>query len=565
MDNKEDEDYYHSLSRRELQDLCKKNGLPANRTKFELAKLLASCSQKKDVSLEPLEGRSSCLIDGWPCTSPVLISKPESELNPMRETNKGIQAADVDSMKPFTCSKAIGYDEISVSTMGVVRNDPTNNGKAEVYGCFNVESKETAGCSPLGSQCDYVGPKVKSKETSRFIEVRDCDQNLMGSTRSNGSGKIYSDIPTDSNFVSSNGVDMKLVPSFEFYVRSEEGINLFVDLNSGPSDWIHNLNNGVCIHPIVPNNKSWALHDDLRNFRGGEEEAKASVLKSKVVDIQNKRDSMFTSSSLSSIVRECRHVKADQHSEADRSSRSIAVMCKNTPVDVVGGIEDHNHMKKTICRSNFDSHCQLDMCTILSPQKSKKITLGTEVPLAPQVIAIDSHGRDPKSDGLKSLDSIRGNAMGALCGCSTSAADLFAMQLSEGASHSENISNLPYQNGGEPDLDIAVAVNDLPNEIERSTNCELDLNKCLCPISECLEERLQGRTNITNETVIPDCSQFDMLPRNCKRSHCSDSDGLQNKRQYRHDDDCKFPSILRNSKDLARDVYPRRSMRLVSK
>ncbi|PIA29701.1 hypothetical protein AQUCO_05800069v1 [Aquilegia coerulea] len=445
--------------------------------------------------------------------------------------------------------------------MGVVRNDPSNDGKTEGYGSFSVESKETAGYSPHGSQCDNVGPKVKSKETSRFIEVRDCNQNLMGSTRSNGLGNIYSDIPTNSNFVSSKAVDMKLAPSFEFHVRCEEGINLFVDLNSSPSDWIKNLNNGVCIHPVVPNNKSWALHDELRNFGNGEE-AKASFLDNKVVDINNKGDPMFTSSSLGSTVGEGNLVKADQHSAADRSLRSIAVPHNNTPLEVLGVIVDHNQMKSTVCGPNYHHHRRLDMCTKLSPQQSKKIGVGSEDPVDPKVIATASHGMGSKPDGLKSLDSIRGNARGALCGCSTSAADLMGMQSSEGASHSENISKLSYQNGGAPDSGFAVAVNDLQKEIERS-NCELDLNKCLDPISGYPEER--GRNNVTNETVSSECSQFDMRPRNRKRSHSLDSDGLQNKRQYRHDEDCKYPSILRNSKDLAREVYPRRSMRLVSK
>lgn len=41
MANKEDEGFYHSLSRKELQSLCKKYGLPANRSSSDMAKSLA--------------------------------------------------------------------------------------------------------------------------------------------------------------------------------------------------------------------------------------------------------------------------------------------------------------------------------------------------------------------------------------------------------------------------------------------------------------------------------------------------------------------------------------------
>jgi hypothetical protein len=38
--------------------------------------------------------------------------------------------------------------------------------------------------------------------------------------------------------------------SFQFFVASEEGINLFVDLNSAPSDWVHSLKGGICMSSV---------------------------------------------------------------------------------------------------------------------------------------------------------------------------------------------------------------------------------------------------------------------------------------------------------------------------
>jgi hypothetical protein len=42
MANKTNEDFYYNLSRKELQSLCKKYGLPANKSHSELATLLIS-------------------------------------------------------------------------------------------------------------------------------------------------------------------------------------------------------------------------------------------------------------------------------------------------------------------------------------------------------------------------------------------------------------------------------------------------------------------------------------------------------------------------------------------
>lgn len=38
--------------------------------------------------------------------------------------------------------------------------------------------------------------------------------------------------------------------SFQFFVTSDEGINLFVDLNSGPADWVLSLKDEICTNPV---------------------------------------------------------------------------------------------------------------------------------------------------------------------------------------------------------------------------------------------------------------------------------------------------------------------------
>lgn len=55
-------------------------------------------------------------------------------------------------------------------------------------------------------------------------------------------------------------------PSFEFHVRSEGGISLYVDLNSTPSDWGESLKKNVCITESSICTKSQGFHVDFGRF-----------------------------------------------------------------------------------------------------------------------------------------------------------------------------------------------------------------------------------------------------------------------------------------------------------
>lgn len=61
----------------------------------------------------------------------------------------------------------------------------------------------------------------------------------------------------ENDLASSDDMAVEVPPvSFQFYVRSEEGINLCVDLKSTPSDWISSLKDKVSIYQNVQNDKS---------------------------------------------------------------------------------------------------------------------------------------------------------------------------------------------------------------------------------------------------------------------------------------------------------------------
>lgn len=55
--------------------------------------------------------------------------------------------------------------------------------------------------------------------------------------------------------------------SFEFYVWSDEGVNLQVDLTSSPSDWTNKFKNEVRVSDNVNVNKSRSFRQDLLELR----------------------------------------------------------------------------------------------------------------------------------------------------------------------------------------------------------------------------------------------------------------------------------------------------------
>ncbi|XP_054812460.1 uncharacterized protein LOC129313415 isoform X2 [Prosopis cineraria] len=87
--------------------------------------------------------------------------------------------------------------------------------------------------------------------------------------------------------------------SFEFYVWSDEGINLHVNLNSSPSDWTNRFKKEVCITENLHQNESWSFWQDLGCLGESSTERKSSFLqnmKSNPIEIhrrQNKSQPSF--------------------------------------------------------------------------------------------------------------------------------------------------------------------------------------------------------------------------------------------------------------------------------
>ncbi|KAL5169252.1 hypothetical protein HKD37_11G031200 [Glycine soja] len=83
----------------------------------------------------------------------------------------------------------------------------------------------------------------------------------------------------EKDFASSIKAATEVPPSyFQFYVWSDVGINLHVDLNLSSSDWINRFRNEVCISENMHRNKSRSLWQDLSGLGENYTQGKSSFL-----------------------------------------------------------------------------------------------------------------------------------------------------------------------------------------------------------------------------------------------------------------------------------------------
>lgn len=92
------------------------------------------------------------------------------------------------------------------------------------------------------------------------------------------SGAIETVVPSsEKDFASSLKATIEAPPrSFKFFVWKDEGINLHVDLNSSPSDWIKRFRNEVCTSENVYRKESRSLWQELGFLGESSREGKSS-------------------------------------------------------------------------------------------------------------------------------------------------------------------------------------------------------------------------------------------------------------------------------------------------
>ncbi|XP_041012983.1 uncharacterized protein LOC121256265 isoform X6 [Juglans microcarpa x Juglans regia] len=580
MANKTNEDSYHKLSRKELQSLCKKYGLPANRSHSGLATLLISYLE------DDLRGLMYNLQEMSP--SQLVVQRDRSDIN-HRESLR----------------ESFDNTRLGLARDGTVENVPGINCRK-----MNVDACPAE---------NVIAPSMKT-----------------------------SCVPS---------------PSFEFYVMSEEGINLHVDLNSSPSDWTKRLKNEVYISEGVHRDRSRSLHCDLGKFGETDIEMNNSfILNIEPGQINNAH--VLTRSSASLGMTENDHLGFEQPDKCDASLPSSAIMpC----VDKLKTLKrDQMHVSS---EPNFNVHDQIDSATKSCDKDQCTVILDSNVSVTPQLKSVCNSVINPISDGplssltLKDQTSKPGDEVfensslqnssslvnpcviypgfpaGAsmemptseVASCRKDAScsscengDSVIKPIFDGPlSHltlkdqnskcgDENFENSSLQNSCRlvtpsvvypgfstsasmemPTLEVASCCKDASCshcenggslvlvDLKHKTEKEEGGLAGLANSSELNDETYRNlspttfeewdRSNIINGKECSECSQIDnSVERTCLSSNDTKSKEPPKKRKHTDgEDQSSYPKpdakILRSSKHIARKVLPRRSMRLISK
>ncbi|KAI3947923.1 hypothetical protein MKW92_024864 [Papaver armeniacum] len=408
--------------------------------------------------------------------------------------------------------------------------------------------------------------KLRSHVPSRFANQSAMDENVA--TR---------DIPTKATGESSGcsnrearqtGCNEGPPATLEFHVRSEDGINIYVDLNSSLSDWTKKLKSELCIHPEKLNANSRVLHHELGIVSESEEQMKASFLGNAAVNLKTTGDPKVIESFPSSDVRDIPEehitssVASPKHIPESTIDPKVSSLCDDYSQNSVdlnsdSHLQDGNEtfvsagskLSDISNGSKSDSKC---------PESAETFPMSASVSSKPDLPIVSEFCEDPISLITSALE----NPGGVVRMCSTG--DSMVMQSSEVASYSNDNEKCSLHNLDRSDLDDPMT--NLQTDEGRSGNNESGQNTNGDPLYASSEEG--GGSNPISEKDSSECSQINNLLK--RPFNCSDNPepgGLQMRRITRSQERVKKAerkAILVLQKNAKKFLPRRSSPRLVS-
>ncbi|XP_034685253.1 uncharacterized protein LOC117914144 isoform X2 [Vitis riparia] len=538
MGNKEDEEFYRKiqiLSRKELQGLCRIYGLPSDTSVDDLVKLMLSSLERKSVSSISSGDKSSgtkelplpasstpqlqrgtqlkSRVEAGKVSCGIIVSHPREEDNNEKYSQTGCKELGI-CMVAETCTKASGK-EISEG-FGSSRNTLQETSHSQI-----VTLRDESG---FNSKKD--SPKMRS------------GKNCFDHAREGGAGDFPPIQHRDINIGASSGESASAsstkAPSslFEYHVRSDEGINLYVDLNSGSSYWTDRLKNEVYVCRHESNQRFQGIHQDLG------QRLVASARHDKNLSLWNKLSGCGAN---------------DGHVET--GSLPSSNLREN------GLMEDTPDVDDGSFRSGEVQACSIAVETLGSPKEDQAILLSSRPSSDIQNHMISGTKTCSEDGETTTLNS-------SVCSFSKNTSNFVnpsvasgsvEMRLSEDVNHCTRASFSPCGNGG-----VLHLVNPMHKaEIEHGGLANSNVpnqETCRKHLASGAEER-EGGTNLAKGTNSIETLQFgNSLDKTCLKSDSSDSiEGLHRKRKH---NDGEFHS---STEHLSGEVLPRRSTRLVSK
>ncbi|XP_028780053.1 uncharacterized protein LOC114736406 isoform X2 [Neltuma alba] len=346
--------------------------------------------------------------------------------------------------------------------------------------------------------------------------------------------------------------------SFEFYVWSDEGINLHVNLNSSPSDWTNRFRKEVCITENLHQNESWSFWQEIGCLGESSTERKSSFIQNmKPNQIETRRRQTKSQPNL----RLTNDVTgSDQQDIGDNSLISDALK----PFSISGNVEDKLKDNETIVTAALTGN-------MVGDSKEGQSTVSAELGYGARnnfISGAESCAKDASKDAgtafIKSMCGSFGNSLSdpdkMECQNSKPVSSSAELQNSEVASCHKHASASLCENDGTLDLMNPNMSSTRPDELVNSSKFNLDTNGNDFLLNEEWEfdKTVNGRES-------SECSQFDDPLKSGLVSDDQDSKVELQRKRKRKDSNVQdysaepFTRILRSMK------APRRSIRLFSK
>ncbi|RWW03658.1 hypothetical protein GW17_00033164 [Ensete ventricosum] len=332
MDYQNNLDFYLTMSRKELQKLCKQHDFPANKSHAQLADSLVSLFKKRNASSAALLENSINSMDGSSRKS--FVSEPKansskvvthglsSGFNEIRDDDRplyrtGNQIDVIGHMVNPTWGKTVtnalcpswpanskGTEDIGYSTF-----EHCNKG---LKSCVAADIKETRTNQILGLECKKANIRSESEklrgpknEEHKLIHDAIIDIKTRPTVPMPCEHNKLHEYSMESGFVPSDEICTR-TPTLQFFVMSEGGINLSVDLNSGPLEWINSMKDEMCVHQNAKH-ETWTLTKAISDCPEVDNHMKILPSDDTGMDLQGieiEQNTGCTNSSLSSVVSE---------------------------------------------------------------------------------------------------------------------------------------------------------------------------------------------------------------------------------------------------------------------
>ncbi|GMI89963.1 hypothetical protein like AT3G59430 [Hibiscus trionum] len=557
MENKEDEDFYHSLSRKELQSLCKKYGLPANRSHSDMAKSLASFLERQRTGSMTVGERLYGIQEAGHLLSLNLQLHPGASLNSFRDAVKD------------RCNGGNYSQAVQCNALGCYAGDKFYH--KDDYGGGPIFFQQRPQ-SHFVSRYDDSGFKNKEFQTINFN--RDCST-LTRDGRMNDMPHIEH---KDTNvvacsdkivFPSSRNTPTVSPSSFQFHVSSEEGINLYVDLNSNPLEWVEKLKSGVSICRNTYHSKCKTFHKELGRF--GESSKQMENSSQLNIDAGKIKDGHIHCGLPSNmVIKETNSLQLDQPDGDDASLGSAVMIPCARGIDISDHLEGDKGLVSV--KSHPDSRGQIVSAGASCAKDGCLVTLNSinspREKLAGDAALNISNGPlnllTKENEICENFTLQNGchlfSSGGIIPGCLPDRLS----EMPEELVHQKDALHSPGENGESVGL-ADPKHNVYANQGGLVGSTELNQETFRTRLPTLVEE--QDKSKINNWGESSECLQDDLFEK-CGGLDNVESNGLGKKRAYIGDqNDCSMlnTKILRSTKHLIKKVLPRRSMRLVSK